>query len=208
MSTHHSLIMIEGNRVAELPEIFRCFDYEMTDFQETVTGMETIWEKTNWPRRSRPRDTVHKAVLSNGKWTAVLDREMSIITKTKQCEECAEKFNAHLFGYFAESVSGSCGFYYFTPKLVREFFMQDNEIVTDEGEPLPQEKGLINQDIIEHGVMTIARHMGFPDTLFGDPKGKILIVELRFHLANKNLDLTHNPSHRKPEEKKSWWRFW
>lgn len=208
MSTHHSLVMFEGNKISLLSQLFQCFDYEMTDFQETISGMETIWEKTNWPRRRRPRDTVHKAVLSNGKWTAVLDREMSIITKTEKCEACAEKFNCKIFGYFAESVSGSCGFYYFTPKLVREFFMQDNAIVINEGEPLVQEKGLINQDIIDYGVMSIARRMGFPDTLFGEPKAKVLIVELQFYLANKNLDFTYNPSHRKPEEKKNWWRFW
>lgn len=208
MSTHHSLILFEGDRMSQLPEIFRYFNYEMTDFKEMVSGMETIWEKTNWPLRGRPRDTVHKAVLTNGTWTAVLDREMSIITKKKACQACATDLGIKIFGYFAESVSGSCAYYYFTPKLVREFVMQDKEIIIDEGDPLPEEQGIENYDIIEVGVMLIARHLGFPDTLFGEPKAKVLIAELQFHLDNKNLDFNHNPSHRKPEEKKNWWRFW
>ncbi len=208
MSTHHSLVLFQGDQMQRLPEIFGCFDYTMTDHKETVSGMETIWERTNWPLRTRPRDTVHKAVLSNGLWTGVLDREMSLITQKKKCQECAKKFGIKIFGYFSESVSGSCGFYLFNPMLQREFFMQDNEVVVDEGDPLPEEAGLTLDNVIESGVMTIARHIGFPDTLFGDPKIKVLIVELQFRLESKNLDLTHNPSHRKPEEKKNWWRFW
>ena len=208
MSTHHSLVLFQGDVTHRLPEIFQCFGYTVTDHVEIVTGMETIWERTNWPLRSRPRDTVHKAVLCNGPWTGVLDREMSIITKKKNCEQCAKEFGIKIFGYFSESVSGSCGFYLFNPTLEREFFMQDNVVLVDDGDPLPEEAGLTLDSVIESGVMAIARNLGFPDTLIGDPKIKVKIVELHFMLESKNLDLTHNPSHRKPEEKKNWWRFW
>ncbi|MGL6196626.1 MAG: hypothetical protein ACRC2T_17580, partial [Thermoguttaceae bacterium] len=76
-----------------------------------------------------------------------------------------------------------------------------------EGEPLPEEKGLPHNRMIDSGVMLITKHLGFPDALFADPKSQVRIVELQFRLNSKNLDLSHNPSHKKPSQK-SWWKFW
>ncbi len=86
--------------------------------------------------------------------------------------------------------------------------MQDDEVIEDDGPLLPEEKGVSTDDLIENGVMLIARHFGFSDALFGAPDSRVLIVELQFQLANKNLDLEHDPSHKKPEPVKPFWRFW
>jgi len=208
MSTHHSLVLLEGDVIEKLPEIFACFGYKMTDYTETVTGIEAVWERTNWPLRNRPKDTVHKAVLCNGRWTAVLDREMTIISRKKDCEKCAEQFGIKIFGYFSESVSGSCGYYFYHPNLIREFTMSNHEILEDNGDRLPGEENVHPETLIDNGVMLIARHFGFSDTLFGAKDSKVFIVELEFQLESKNLDLSYNPSVRPPQPNKPWWKLW
>ncbi|MDR0870264.1 MAG: hypothetical protein LBN39_05665, partial [Planctomycetaceae bacterium] len=141
MSANHSLLLFEGDLTPVLPELFQCFGYMTTGTVEYAKGLHEIWEFTAWPRKGHPRNTVHKGVLYNGTWTAVLDREMAMVLDQEKCTDCAKHFNVKIFAYLIENVSDSCALYMYSPEKIRGLNIQNREILEDFGEPLPQEAG-------------------------------------------------------------------
>ena len=224
MSANHSLILFEGDVTKKFAGIFDCFGLKFTGGIERATGLAEIWELTGWPRRGRPRNHIHKAALYNGTWTAVLDREMSMILDQKKCAACAERFNIKIFGYMVESVSGSCAMYYYTPEKVRGVNVQNFEVLEDFGNPLPQEEGFALEDMLGDAMMRISRRIGFSDSLFAHPTSRVLILELE-DPQRKAVDKEQSDKERsgtrtgirspqktasKPETRpeKPWWKLW
>ncbi len=176
MSANHSLVLVEGDVVDSLPEVFDCFGLRMTGNAEVAKGLAEIWDLTNWPRRGKPRNLVHKAVLFNGTWTAILDREMNMILSEEQCAACADRLKTRVFGYIAESISGTAGIFLFAPCKVRALNIQNNEVVENFGDPLPQEDGISLAHMMDDGPMWVSRRLGFSDALFAHPTSRVLIV--------------------------------
>lgn len=221
MSANHSLLLVEGDVTDLLPEVFDCFDLMMTGNIEIAKGLAEIWDLTNWPRRGKPRNQVHKAVLYNGTWTAILDREMNMILDEDKCVACARRLRTRVFGYIAESVSQTAGIFYFTPEKERVFSIQNNELVEDFGSPLPQENGIAFHTMLEDGPMRVSRRMGFSDSLFAHPTSKVMIVGMVDPIRSRTVatgtstyvtgmvnrngsKVTAPPS--RPE--KPWWKLW
>jgi hypothetical protein len=222
MSANHSLILFEGDVTKNFTGIFDCFGLKMTDSIERANGLAEIWECTSWPRKGKPRNHIHKAALYNGMWTAILDREMTMILNQEQCANCAKRWQIKIFGYMVESVSGSCVMYYFAPEKVRGLNIQNFEVLEDFGEPLPQEEGVTTQDMLGDGAMRVSRRIGFSDSLFAHPTSKVLILGLEDPQREaadqeRSAILLANAQHRsgvqppqKPESRpeKPWWKLW
>jgi len=224
MSANHSLILFEGDVTKNFTGIFDCFGLKFTGGIERANGLAEIWECTGWPRKGRPRNYIHKAALYNGMWTAILDREMTMILDQEKCRACAKRWNIKVFGYMVESVSGSCAMYYFTSEgdTIRGLNIQNFEVLEDFGEPLPQEEGISMDDMLNDGAMRISRRLGFSDSLFAHPASKVLIIGMedpQREAADKERSsvLMAKASHRsgvqppkKPETRveKPWWKLW
>jgi len=222
MSANHSLILFEGDVVKNFTGIFDCFGLKFTGGIERANGLAEIWECTGWPRKGKPRTHIHKAALYNGMWTAVLDREMTMILDQEKCESCARKWNIKVFGYMVESVSGSCAMYYFTPEKVRGLNVQNFEVLENFGTPLPQEEGISMENMLDDGAMRVSRRLGFSDSLFAHPTSKVLIVGIEdpqraaadqerssvFMAKGQQRSGVQQPS--KPENRleKPWWKLW
>ena len=224
MSANHSLILFEGDVTKNFAGIFDCFGLKFTGGLERANGLAEIWECNGWPRKGRPRNHIHKAALYNGMWTAVLDREMTMILAQEQCKACAKRWKIKIFGYMIESVSGSCAMYYFTPEgeISRGLNVQNFEILEDFGTPLPQEEGVSTEDMLDDGAMRVSRRLGFSDSLFAHPTSKVLIVgmedpqraaadqERSSIIMAKAHRRTVAPPPKKPENRpeKPWWKLW
>ena len=228
MSADHSLILFEGDVSKKLSGIFDCFGLKLTGSAEQATGLAEIWEFTGWPRKGKPRNFIHKAVLNNGMWTAVLDREMTMILDQENCVKCARKYNIKIFGYMIESVSGSCAMYYYTPEKVRGLNIQNWDVLENFGEPLPQEEGISMQDMLGDGAMRISRKIGFADSLFAHPSSRVLVFgmedpqrgaadqersgiitgqdQMRSGIRQRGGQQLAKPAEK--HEKKPWWKFW
>ena len=219
MSANHSLILFEGDVTKDFAGIFSSFGLKFSGETERVTGLAEIWECTSWPRKGKPRNSIHKAALYNGMWTAVLDREMTMILNQEQCENCAQRWKINIFGYMVESVSGSCAMYYFTPQKIRGLNIQNFEVLEDFGQPLPQEEGITRDDMLKDGAMRISRRIGFSDSLFAHPTSKVLILGMedpkreaadhkRSVLAGQHR--SGRQQSKKPETRleKPWWKLW
>ena len=221
MSANHSLILFEGDVTKNFSGIFDCFGLKFTGGIERANGLAEIWECTGWPRKGRPRNHIHKAALYNGMWTAVLDREMTMILDQEKCQACAKQWNIKVFGYMVESVSGSCAMYYFTPEKVRGLNIQNFEVIEDFGTPLPQEEGVSVDDMLDDGAMRVSRRLGFSDSLFAHPTSKVLIVGIEDPQREaadqeRSAILTargHRPGAQQPKQpesrvEKPWWKLW
>lgn len=178
MSANHSLLLFEGDVTPQFDEIFSVFGLSMTGGIERVTGLAELWECTNWPRKGKPRHLIHKAALCNGAWTAVLDREMTMLLDVEKCERCAARWGIKIFGYLLESVSGSCMLSFYSPKRVRCLNIQNFEIIENFGQPLPQEEGMTLKDMLDDGLMRVSRRLGFADSLFAHPESKVMILSM------------------------------
>jgi len=222
MSANHSLILFEGDVTKNFTGIFDCFGLKFTGGIERANGLAEIWECTGWPRKGKPRNHTHKAVLFNGMWTAVLDREMTMLLNQEKCEACARRWKVKIFGYMVESVSGSCAMYYFTPEKIRGLNIQNFEVLEDFGTPLPQEEGVSMEDMLSDGAMRISRRLGFSDSLFAHPASKVLILGMEdpqraaadrersgVLMANSQQRSGIQPP-KKPESQteKPWWKLW
>ena len=221
MSANHSLILFEGDVTRNFAGIFDCFGLKFTGEIERANGLAEIWECTSWPRKGKPRNHIHKAALYNGMWTAILDREMTMILNQEKCEACANRWNVKIFGYMIESVSGSCAIYYFTPGKIRGLNIQNFEVLEDFGTPLPQEEGISTEDMLADGAMRVSRRIGFSDSLFAHPTSKVLILAMedpQREAADQKraATLATNSRHpgaqppKKPESRleKPWWKLW
>jgi hypothetical protein len=225
MSANHSLLLFEGDVTKNFTGIFDCFGLKFTGEIERATGLAEIWECTGWPRKGKPRNHIHKAALYNGMWTAVLDREMTMLLDQEQCESCAKRWKINIFGYMVESVSGTCLMYYFTPEKVRGLNIQNFEVLENVGEPLPQEEGVSMEDMLGDGAMRISRRIGFSDSLFAHPSSKAMILgiedpqreaadqERSAILAaqqQSGVQQSQKQQSKKPESppEKPWWKFW
>lgn len=220
MSANHSLILFEGDITQNFLGIFECFGLKLVEDTERANGLAEIWECTGWPRKGKPRNRIHKAALYNGMWTAILDREMTMILDKDQCADCANRWKIKIFGYMIESVSGSCAMYYYTPERVRGLNIQNFEVLEDFGMPLPQEEGISTEDMLADGAMRVSRRIGFSDSLFAHPTSKVLILgmedpqreaadqERSGILAAQHRTSYHTPP--KPESRleKPWWKLW
>lgn len=222
MSANHSLILFEGDISSQFDIVFNCFKLKTTGTVEPIKGgLSEVWEYTNWPRRNRARNCVHKAALFNGTWTGVLDREMNMVIDQESCKHCAAALGIKIFGYMIECVSGTCVMYHFSPEKVRGLNIQNFELLEDFGNPLPQESGITLENMLEDGPMRISRRLGFADSLFAHPTSKILVVEmedpvrtqtLQHHQEDKNGKAPRRPKEKETvpatRKEKPWWKLW
>ena len=222
MSANHSLILFEGDVTQNFSGILDCFGLKFTGEVERANGLAQIWEYTGWPRKGKPRNHIHKAALYNGMWTAILDREMTMILDQERCGHCAKRWKIKIFGYMVESVSGSCAMYYFAPDKVRGLNIQNFEVLEDFGVPLPQEEGIATQDMLGDGAMRVSRRIGFSDSLFAHPTSNVLILAVEDPQREaadheRSATLTSRQQLRsgvqppqKPESRpeKPWWKLW
>jgi len=231
MSANHSLILFEGDVTKNFSGILDCFGLKLVDDTERANGLSEIWECTGWPRKGRPRNHIHKAALFNGMWSAILDREMTMILNQEQCMNCAKQWNINVFGYMIEAVSGSCAMYYFTPEKIRGLNIQNFEVLENFGTPLPQEEGVSMEDMLGDGAMRVSRRIGFSDSLFAHPASKVLILAMEdpqreaadqvrsgiqasqqqrsgVHSSPKHGSGVRPPQKAETEQEKPWWKLW
>lgn len=178
MGANHSVILFEGDHTQRLADVVSHFGLRATGFTDRASGLAEIWDRTNWPCKGRPRECVHKAVIVSGGWTAVLDREMTMILNEAACEACARAFRIRVLGYFVEDVSQSAGFFLYGPTKLRAVNIQNDDLVENSGAVLAEEKGIPYERFLEDGAIRVARRFGFSDADFANPHNHSLIIEV------------------------------
>ena len=192
MSMHASLLMIEGNHLDRLKEIFEDFGYADTGQDKVVGQFEDLPAVDQWViSRTRERNT---GFFSQG-WTVIMNA-MVMLAYEETCSQLSKKLNSRIFGMVCEGTSGSYGFWLYDRDKKRSFLSTDGEITDNFGEPLPGESALNKNDIFEDDILLLMKSLGFDY----DQISKVN------HFIIKELDVS-TFSIEQSEKSKPWWKF-
>ncbi len=61
MSMHGSFIIIQGNHLPSLPEVFSRFNYVPTSPPKQINGWKEMLEAVKYPTKGKPKTIVYKA---------------------------------------------------------------------------------------------------------------------------------------------------
>jgi hypothetical protein len=206
MSEHVSLVMIQGDHRARLPDLFEVFDYRLTGTVEKLNIWEQVYDAIKYPRPGKSKDLVHKAVFFHDGWTVILDPEYLMIADEDACEKVSQMLDSSLFAMACEGASNSYGYSFYDHRKLRSFWSDDGVIQDDWGEKLTIEEGIDLSTIFEDDVFQIIRELGVNYLTF-DEVTEFLVFE---------FDESHNEAPPEtlpvpetvPPKKKSWWKLW
>jgi hypothetical protein len=176
MAMHVSILLIEGNHMSRLTELFE--EFEVTD-----TGNDRLC--SGYDEATRTLDSVpsdpyveRKAVCTCKGWTVVLDPNLWMMFHDA-CLHISRELSSRIFGMICEGVSGTYGYIlYESGKKVRDFLSVSGEIVEDHGIPLEIESQIDKSEIFDNDVLGVMNHLGvsYEDYLNAKP---YLVKEVR-----------------------------
>lgn len=212
MSMHMSVVMVRGDHRSGARALFEAFNYRPVE-SRTLTSWDEVTRALSFA--ARPSNTiVHKAVVTCGEWTVILDDELVMITDKELCAATARQLNTEIFGVIAEGTSGSYAFWRYAPDLQRSYFTVAGEVETDSGTPLPQEQGLDLPNLFEDGVLLLMERMGLPwSALERCPSYDVWTLD-ESHMATAVPPAPAPPPSAGPPpppppvQPRPWWKFW
>lgn len=209
MSMHSSILMIQGNHLQSLPDVFSRFDYRQTRTAERSEGLERTVEAIAWqPWNGKPRNIVHKAACVLNGWTVILDPEMVMVAHGEKCAAVSKMLHSKLFGMLCEGTSGTYAYRVCDGDFMRWFLWQDGQILEDVGDRVPEEPPV--DDIDEVTVLEMMARLGAD---FSDLEQVSEFQVYEFDESRPGSE--PEPSAPAPlpiansvKSKKPWWQFW
>lgn len=204
MSLHASIVMIEGDFLSQLSEIFERFEYSDTGNDREITSWDdTLQILSNW-QVSRSR--VLKAVCLQQGWSVILDPEMVMFADEASCSKVSSEFQTRIFGLICESTSGTYGFNFYNNQKVRDFLSVNGEVVEDFGIPMQEEAEFDKSQVFEADILKIMEEIGV-DYNSLETVENFIVKELdEDGNSAAKLDIP-NPTII-PQNRKPWWQFW
>ncbi len=205
MSMHSSILMIQGDHLQSLPDVFSRFDYRQTRPAEPSEGWDNTLDAIEWhPGKGKPRNIVHKAACVLHGWTVILDSEMVMVTSNKTCAAVSQMLHSKLFGMICEGTSGTYVYLICDGDIKRWFFWQDGQVLEDVGDRVPEEPPA--DDIDEVTILEMMARMGL------DYSDLEQVAEFQLYEFDESRPSSEPeppaPLVKAVEPKKPWWRFW
>jgi hypothetical protein len=152
MSLHISLLLLEGNHLSHISQVFEMFGYQDSRDDKQVQGWEALKILDNW----QISDTeVLKAVCLCQNWSVIVDPEMVMFADEEACAKVSSEFQIRIFGTICEGVSATYGFNFFQGQKVRGFLSVDGEIIEDVGDPLAGESLFDKRQVFEDEILRV-----------------------------------------------------
>ncbi len=167
MSLHMAMVSIEGEHLADAPEIFERLDYRLMDKPRVVTSSEEIEVELRDPIIDRT--TVKKVVYFAGGWTDILDFEMVMISEEAVWEEFSARWKTRIFCWICEGASNTYALsLYENGCKLRSVMATDGEINHNIGDPIPEEMNIDWSSAFEDDILKIAERIGAPYSYLDD----------------------------------------
>jgi hypothetical protein len=203
MSMHGSFIMIQGNHIASLPEVFSRFKYTTTNPPRLIYGWKGTLNALEYPTKGKPKTIVYKAACYVNNWTVIYDPEMLMVNDEIACSNVSNWLNTRIFGMICEGASNTYAYIYCNENLTRSYWIGDGEVFKDSGEKFPEEPAI--QSIGEHDVVEIMSQLGV------DLKELEEVNDFYLFEFDESSIGTSEPVKIIPTDtsrtKKPWWRF-
>ncbi len=204
MSLHSSILMIEGNHLESLTEVFSRFSYNPTKSPEIIKGWNNALDAIRFPTKGKPRTIVYKAACTINNWTVILDPEMLLVNDEDACMSVSQVLNSRLFGMICEGTSNTYAYIFCNGEMKRSFWIGDGEIFKDSGDKQAEEPS--TKEVSESHILETMARIGV--------NYESLASVIDFHvyefdesgLATNNIN--DNTDSKQLVNKKAWWRFW
>lgn len=204
MGMHSSFIIIQGNQLETLPEVFPYFKYFPTGAPQRIIGWKTVLDKTRFPAKGKPNTIVYKAACYLNNWTIVYDPEMLMADNETACSNISNLLGTRVFGMICESTSNTYAYINCIGNLTRSFWIGDGEIFKDSGEKFPEEP--TKRTIDEMDLVETMRRLGVNLQELEKVEDFFLF---EFDESNMGASDTQNQVPvAVAQTKKPWWRFW
>jgi hypothetical protein len=204
MSLHGSFIMIQGNHLTSLPEVFSRFKYVPTSPPQQIYGWKETLEALAYPEKAKPKTIVYKAACYINNWTVIYDPEMLMVNDEITCSSISNWLNVRVFGMICEGTSNTYAYINCDGTLTRTFWISDGEIFKDSGEKFPEESK--TQNINESDVLEIMGRLGVNLQNLEEVK-QFYLFEFDESNMGASEPVNFTPTEI-PPKKKPWWRFW
>jgi len=140
MSMHGSFIMIQGNHMPSLPEVFSRFKYVPISPPKQINGWKETYKVVHDPIISGKSNTiVYKAACYINNWTIIYDAEGLMVSDEAFCPSISSWLNARVVGVICEGTSNTYAYINCDGNSTRSFWISDGEIFKDSGEKFPEE---------------------------------------------------------------------
>lgn len=204
MSMHGSFILIQGNHLGSLPEVFSRFNYLTTSPPSLIGGWKGTLNAVEYPTKGKPKTIVYKAAFFVNNWTVIYDPEMLMVNDETACSNVSNWLNARVFGMICEGASRTYAYINCDGNLIRSYWIGDGEVFKDSGEKFSEEPA--SQDIDEPDVLEIMSRLGV------DPKELEEVKDFYLYEFDESSIGVSEPDNIVPTDtssrKNPWWRFW
>jgi hypothetical protein len=206
MSLNTGLIMIKGNHLDRLEQVFDAFKYRWTGRVRQVDDWDDAWEAM---RPDPSPGVVRHAVLVHNGWTIILDYESVLWTDEEACREVSQKLQSRVFAMSCAGVASSYAYRLWEGTRVRKVWWEPSGgIFENEGEPLPEEEGIDFNLVGEEEVLMVMERLSVDYSELQEVEA-FQVVELDRSSLLAELPATNVAEPQAaPPPKKAWWKFW
>jgi hypothetical protein len=162
MAMHVSILLIEGDHMSRLDEIFDAFH---TEFKTENIGEDAMYDTFLEAAKALDpmpfvRNEEWKATCSCNGWTVIIDPNLWMMLD-EACLSLSRDLPARIFGMVCEGTSGTYGFnLYENGEKVRDLCSEDSQIVADSGTPLEIESRIDKSHLFVDDILLVMSSMG------------------------------------------------
>jgi len=208
MSLHAGLLMIKGNHLDRIGDIFTAFNYRLTGTVEHVDNWAEALEAMQYPRPGKSREIVYKTVFVHSGWTVILDPEMLMLVDEDACTQVSRALGSPIFGMVCEGTSNSYGYSLYDRKLVRAFWSGDGEVFDNRGDKIPEEESIALEGIFEDDVLRVMERLGVNYFDFENLRAFEVFELDESHIPVHTGSDAEEQTPPSRKSKKPWWKFW
>ncbi len=206
----NSAIIIKGNHLDKVSEIFECFKYndlgQDRAFENADKFNEYLFD--NYFEFANREIALRGLWVDNG-WTIISDPEMVDTVDDEALLRLSNKLNSEVQTFIIQTTSGSFGFAKYDKIKQRHFFSSNGEVTDNLGTPLTEEQGLnLNEKVFVDDILKLANNFGID--LEGKSVKSYIVKQLGYsdEMKKELEQFNQVQTNQKTDTKKPWWKIW
>ena len=205
-----SIIIIRGNHLNKVSDIFECFKYNDFDqdrvFENADKFNEFLFD--NYFEFANREIALRGLWVDNG-WTIISDPEMVDTVDDEALLRLSNKLNSEVQTFIIQTTSGSFGFAKYDKIKQRHFFSTDGEVTDNFGSPLTEEQGInLNERVFVDDILKLASNFGID--LEAKSVNSFIVKQLSYsdELKKELEQFKQVQANQMTNTKKPWWKIW
>ena len=170
-----SLVMIQGDHLTSLSEVFEALGYRGTGKVREVFSAEEAKELVSDPALGRTSFRMFACIVHG--WTVVVDPELVMASDQDACAKVSTQLKTRLFSMTIQESTGTYAYDLYNGQRIRGFLYQDGEMVETLGNPFDPQSGFVETKLFDVVIQEQMQELGVK---YGDIWKASLYVVLEF----------------------------